>query len=237
MRNTNILTGLLLAAGITACGGSSGGSSNGEEITVAYVDNKITTSFAPHGTYTASGTVLVHDDGYQGNSIDIGRVILSKINSSATGETLAVAFSHQLATTPADGTFAAFYIDTDNDPLTGKAVTGNDSVTIGADVLFLDLHSFDTDGSSSITYSSYHVWSQSQSRWQAQSHSYSTASYYDGFSINKAVFASNSSGVVDLLGATGVKGVFTAQLLPGGDPNAVSATLDATDSFSFDIPS
>jgi hypothetical protein len=239
MRKSLVLLGPLLLTGITACGGggdSSGGSGDpsGEEITVAYVENKINNDWGTPGSYTANGTVLVHDDGYQGNSIDVGRVILSKINSSATGETLAVGFSHKLASAPANGTFAAFYIDTDNDPATGKTVTGSDDVSIGADVLFLDQHAFDTDGSSHIISSYFYTWAGS---WVPQTASYGTGSYYEGFSISRALFASNSNGVPDLLGVTEAKGVFTAQLMPDGDPNAVSSTIDTTESFSFDFPS
>jgi hypothetical protein len=36
---------------------------------------------------------------------------------------------------------------------------------------------------------------------------------------------------------TGVTGVFTVQLIPSGDPNAVSSTIDTTGTFSFHIPS
>lgn len=207
---------------------STGG--NPEDITVAYVENEITQDFYPPNSYTASNTVMVHDDGYQDNDIDIGRVILSKINSNATGETLAIAFSFKQSITPADGTFAAFYIDTDNDPLTGKPVEG-----IGADALFLDLHSFDPDGTSEIyDFSHFHIWSGTQ--WLSQGGTYSTASYYSGRSINTAVFASNSSSIPNLLGMTSVTGVFTVQLIPTGDPNRVSSTIDTTDTFSFDFP-
>ena len=163
-------------------------------------------------------------------------MIISRINSSATGETLAVAFSHKLSSAPALGTFAAFYIDTDNDAATGKPVTGNDNVTIGADALFLDLHSFDTSGASNILYSDYYTWSGAQ--WVASSGNSSFASYYTGRTINKSVFASNNSGVPSLLAVTSsMAGVFAAQYIPSGDPNNVLSTIDATDAFTFNTPS
>lgn len=217
---------------LQGCGSSdtdgANGVNNAEEITVAYVDNRINTKLSPPGSFTASGTVLVHDDGYQDNDLDIGRVILSKINSNTTGETLAVAFSYKHSTISAAETFAAFYIDSDNNPLTGERIAD-----IGADVLIINQHAFDNSGSS-ISYADSHSWSGTQ--WIPQGGGYSYASTYRGFNIINTILVTNSTIVSGLLGMQEVKGVFSARIFPGGDPNAVTETIDITDSFSFAVP-
>lgn len=86
---------LLTAIGLIllpACD-SGGGSSTSEQLTVTYVNSELTAE-----SVTTNGTTLVHDDGLQAGAYDLNLVILSRVNSTFTGEPLAYAYRFNTGT-------------------------------------------------------------------------------------------------------------------------------------------
>lgn len=224
----NIL--ILLPMCLSACSDGGSNSHRNEEITVTSVEQDMREQLQSAGGFSITSTTLVHDDGYQGANIDIGRVIISRFNSNAIGiETLAIALSFKQTSKTPDGTVVAFYIDTDDDPNTGMPISG-----IGADALFVNSFAFDATNTEPFLYDSYYEWSGSS--WSGYNGTFTSGAAYNGASISKTFFASNSSKVPDLIGLTNIKGLMTIQNIPSGDPNSSVTTLNKTKVFSFNIP-
>lgn len=156
------------------------------------------------------------------------RVIVSKV-SNTDGESLAYAYSLVHPSLVNYSRFVAFYIDIDNNPGTGKFIEG-----IGTDRLLLDTTIF-----KSSTFSwEYFIWSEGQLQWLGQNVSGLSASIISEeangtLSINVPYYVN----IDNLLGLSGVKGIFTVQTFNSGDPNDIYATsLATTEVFTFSTP-
>lgn len=218
---SSVITSVCAALSLCACSSSSGGGDDGQ-ITASNFETAL-----QDYSVTISGAALLHEDGLQGGSIDLDRVMLGKTTAQGVTDSLALGYSLRLSNSPPSRTFVAFYIDSDNDPLTGEPVAG-----IGADHLLIDDHAFDNNNSD--LYSNYYIWSGTQ--WLGQDNG-SVGSYYQGTSLKRGVIVpvSNTLGS-NLFGLQNIQGVIMVRNFINSNPNSVNSTIDETSVFTFSIP-
>ena len=213
----------LLVLLLSACGG--GDTSPGScdtQLTTGYVDNALSTkdTFTVYGI-TPSNTKLIAEDGNQGGSYDIDKVMLTTISSTVKGNSIALSYSTYATQAAPTGSSIAFYIDTDR-----QAITGDPKY--GAEYLIVDRVGHGSD----LIYSVYH-WELTG--WVDASSAGSTASYYAGCSLGLAIFIpwGNVMSNIDLTQARG-RLVFTT--FNSGDPGDSNPPIDSTQAFDFAFP-
>jgi hypothetical protein len=215
---------IILVILIAGCSDDGESTSGNEQLTVEFVEKAL-----HEDSFTTNGTALIHEDGLQGATYDFDRVIISRVSSPNTGESLAYAYSLKHPDIKNENLFVAFYIDIDNDASTGQPIEG-----IGADRLLLDHVIFDALS----WYGEYFIWSDTQFSWNDQPTSGSSSgSYYFNGTITFAIDVPAYVNIDNLFGLTDANGVLAVRKLTDGDPNDPSAvTLDATSIFSFSTP-
>ena len=220
-----ILTGFVVLS-LAGCGGGGSNDSSGCDtpLDVDYVNQQLTTEplFTSH-QITPANTKLIHEDGNQGKSYDIDRIILSRI-TAVQGETLAMAYSVYAKQQAPSAAFMAFYIDTDGIDTIGDP-------TFGAEVLILDPLS---DGSG--TMYPYYVWKADS--WVPGTKLGSidtTASYFAGCSLALAVYVPWYQGLAEL-GSTNARGVMKLMTFTNDDPAKPNTPIDTTKTFDFSFP-
>ena len=228
-----LFTGLILL--VTSCGGGGGSSTAGcdTQLTVDYVNNEfLTEDQFVLGLFTASGTTLIHEDGDQGNTFDIDKIILSRVTHTS-GNTLAISASTYATSYPSSDTYMVFYIDVDKDAATGQLIDG-----IGADILILD--NLPNDGPSSPVIARVQEWNATNSSWVGTPRLgtlSATASYHAGCTLGISIYIPLSEGLEELY-AMEVRGVMKLIRLTNGDPNTPVAVpaVDSTSVFDFMVP-
>lgn len=225
MKKVTVLIGFL-ALLVSACGGGSTGCDT--PLTVAYVTNELTTEplFTNHNISVAD-TTLIHEDGNQGNTYDIDRILLSRIKAD-DGDTLAISYSAYATQDAPPGSYMAFYIDTDN-----NIDTGFGPGVIGADALILD-EVGETNGAGILN--SYFSWQASG--WLAHDtlgFTSSTASYFAGCSLGLAIYIPWYEGLATL-NLADANGMMMLTTFSENDPNKPNSPIDTTGLFSFSFP-
>lgn len=230
---------------ITACGGGDGGVIPGGELppggeppagcdtplTVDYVNNEfLTEDLFVLGGFSASDTVVVHQDGNQGNTYDIDTIILSRVTHTS-GNTLAISTSVHATSNVTSDTYMVFYVDVDKNATTGQLIDG-----IGADVLIID--NPPTNGASAPITARAQVWNGSS--WVGLPKlgiTSATASYFAGCTLGLSIYVPLSQDI-ELLYAKDVRGVMKLIRLTNGDPNTPVAepAVDTTSVFDFMVP-
>lgn len=220
---TRLLAVTLATLVVGACSGGDDAFTGGEgQITISNFEPAI----QDYGV-AISGAVLLHEDGVQGGSIDLDRVMLGKATAQGITDTLALGYSLRVSSTPPAKTFVAFYIDSDNDDQTGEPIAG-----IGADHLFIDDHAFTNDNTD--LYGNYYMWTGTQ--WLSQD-SGSVGSYYHGTSLTRGVIMPISSSLgSNLFGKQDISGVLMVRNFLNSNPQTAVSTLDQTSVFTFSVP-
>jgi len=213
-----ITIAIIISLFLSACGGG-GGNNCDEALTVGYIQNQFATDFLG---FTESGSTIVHTDGNQGNTSDIDVVAVSR---TAYNSDNALAFSYTIYGTaaPSNGTYIAFYIDTDKNALTGMTID-----TMGADALVVNTAGGSANG--------YYLWDGSS--WVKQTvlgTLSSSASYFQGCNYSTTIYAPLYSGLSSLYSAP-VTGIVMALTISGSDPTNVTSILDTSSQFNFTMP-
>lgn len=214
---------------ITSCG-SDGYAPCEQQLTSDYVTSNF--AFIQSGI-TISDTMLIHEDGDQGGTFDIDRIMLSRA-SHESGDSLALAYSLYASSTPSADTYVAFYFDSD-----GNSANGVDVGSFKADTLILDdmrilgVHSH-------YGHNGFYKW-DSVDGWVVGTTL--GAELTDiGFvgdrscSPKIAIHVPLYAGLSTLYGNTSLTGVMKLVRFSGGDPNSLLETIDETTTFPFDVP-
>lgn len=233
----NSLTVLLIA--LTGCDDNSSSSSAMGELSVASYNQQVSNI----GDGTGDGLIaspvgakLVYDDGFQGNSYDVGKVIVSKVVESCNRNCQAgdpmpnnpidgfgYGISYVVPSNAASDAAILFYVDADNDPTTGQSIDD-----IGADYALVMTANISFN--SSIFVQGDFMWSSGY--WNSTA----SGSYgiFDDVSSIKSIVQLLPEQ--HLLGLTDAKGIIAIQRVANDDINTILETLDITPSFAFDTP-
>ncbi|WP_146032880.1 hypothetical protein [Geothermobacter hydrogeniphilus] len=212
---------------LAGCGG--GGDSVSTTSTGQGLFNQVTVSevnsYLSNNGLVGSNTSIVHEDGFGngGDQIDIGRVILTRINGGYFVNDIGYAFDLKyignLSSYPS-GVTKVLYLDVDNNINTGMVING-----IGADVRLTD------SGPNNTLTSGYCEWDSTNSSWtevfSGSNGSADDAKYVDGGAhVYVGVYGTSS-----LLNSDGM-GVVTLEILTN-DSSGTAYRYDATSSFSI----
>ena len=217
---TALLCGLVLGGCSSSDGGSTGGYDG--QITIENFESEL-----QEYAITITNGAIIHEDGLQGGTIDLDRVLIGKSTFSTGGESLALGYSLRLASAAPSGAFAALYLDTDNNAQTGESIAG-----IGADQMFFDGHVFNNN----ITdfFDEYYFWTGTE--WSGQTNG-SSASYYQGTRLKRAVITARSSTIAaNLFGVQNIQAVMVVRSYLNANPNTPGSIIDSTSVFTFDMP-
>lgn len=219
----------LLALLVTACGGGGDGASCDTPLTTAYVDNALTSKdiFVSHNI-TPSNSRLIHEDGNQGNSYDIDRIILTDV-STPDGDTLAISYSAYATQEAPPGAYMAFYIDAD-----GNVDSGYQPGVLGAEELILD--SVGAGGSGPLYL--YYTWQGGN--WQAGTDLplvpvSSTGNYYAGCSLGLAIYIPWYEGLANRT-FTNARAVMMLLTYENMEPPTPKDIIDSSAPFTFSFP-
>ena len=220
-----IIVIIVVALSLSACGGGDDAFTGGDgQITLSNFETAL-----QHYSISISGATIIHEDGLQGGSVDVDRVMLGKTTAQGLTDSLALGYSLRISNAPPAKTFVAFYIDSDNDALTGESIAG-----IGADHLLFDDHAFGHDNLD--LYSNYYMWSETQGQWLGQDNG-SVGSYHQGTNLKRGVIMPDSSTLgSNLFGLQDIRGVVIVRSYMNSNPNTPNSTIDETTVFTFGMP-
>ncbi len=214
---------------MSSCGG---GDTSGElePLTVEYVENVLQTESSD--SFELINTSLVHENGIQNKTVDLNRLVLSKVILPSSETAFSWSISIKRPHEPEPNMVVMFYVDLDNDALTGQAVEG-----VGAELLFLDndVFSYDTPH-----IKSHYYWTGSQ--WASVTVSASLG-FYDYQSISpdsfllRAVYVyTDTNNISGIFSHSSVRGVLMVQKVASDDPNDILSDVDSTSMFTFSLP-
>ena len=221
---------ILLTMSLAACGGGGGGGGSSgcdTPLTGGYINNELTTEpLFTNQVNTATNTNQIHDDGNQHQSYDINQIFLTKIGGKQ-GDTLALSYNVYTTQPAPTGSYAVFYIDTDN-----NLNTGFDPGHSGAEIMIADPISHSSDISAAV-----YTWNSSAG-WVANSTlgtTSTTASYLAGCTSGISIFIPWYTGLANL-NLTNAHGFMVLTTFANGDPNTPNPPIDQSSVFAFSFP-